>query len=229
MSSELPSWEKLLSSAARLQRIVPDAVMVGGSAAAVHASHRFSSDHDHVVADLRERFDEILTSLESIAGWKTARVRRPVLILGSLDGIETGIRQLIRSEPLEIEYLDVDGTQLAVPTRDEILRIKGVLILRRNATRDYVDFVALAESLGIENVKLALSRFDELYPQESGQSALQQLYAQLAHPMPFDLEGHDLSLYKGLITRWSDWSVVSEECGKIAVECFRSISSDSGH
>ncbi len=226
MFSERPSWEKVLSSAATLQRIVPDAVMVGGSAAAIHASHRFSTDHAHVVPDLRERFDDILTSLESIAGWNTARVRRPVLILGSLDGIETGIRQLIRSEPLEIEYLDVDGTQLAVPTRDEILRIQGVLILRRNATRDYVDFVALAESLSVERVKLALSRFDTLYPQESGQSALQQLCAQLANPMPYDLEGDELSLYKGLVARWSDWSVVSEECGKIAVECFRPLSSD---
>jgi len=32
---------------------------------------------------------------------KTARVQRPVQILGSLDGIETGIRQLIRKKPLD--------------------------------------------------------------------------------------------------------------------------------
>jgi hypothetical protein len=54
---------------------------------AMHARHRFSRDADHVLTDLRERFDEILAQLESVAGWKTARVQRPVQILGSLDGI----------------------------------------------------------------------------------------------------------------------------------------------
>lgn len=98
----LPEWENLLSSAARLQRIVPGAVLVGGTAAATYAHHRVSVDHDHVLPDLKERFDSILSDLESVAGWKTARIRRPVLILDSLDGIETGVRQLIRSEPLDI-------------------------------------------------------------------------------------------------------------------------------
>ena len=97
----LPDWELVLSSAARLQRILPDAVLVGGTAAAVHAEHRFSRDADHVLSDLRRRFDEVLSMLESVAGWKTARVQRPVQIPGSLDGIETGVRQLVRNEPLE--------------------------------------------------------------------------------------------------------------------------------
>lgn len=97
----LPDWELVLSSAARLQRILPDAVLVGGTASAIHAEHRFSRDADHVLTDLRHRFDEVLAELESVAGWKTARVQRPVQILGSLDGIETGVRQLIRDEPLE--------------------------------------------------------------------------------------------------------------------------------
>jgi len=35
---------------------VPDAVLVGGSAAAHHADHRVSFDDDHVVTDLRQRF-----------------------------------------------------------------------------------------------------------------------------------------------------------------------------
>lgn len=33
-NAELPDWERVLSSAARLQRILPDAVLVGGTAAA---------------------------------------------------------------------------------------------------------------------------------------------------------------------------------------------------
>jgi hypothetical protein len=105
----LPEWEQMLASAAHLQRILPGAVLVGGSATAVYAQHRLSTDADHVLTDLRQRFDRVLAELESVAGWKTARVRRPVQILGNLDGIETGVRQLIRDEPLEtvqIEYLD---------------------------------------------------------------------------------------------------------------------------
>lgn len=86
----LPEWEIVLSSAARLQRILPDAVLVGGAASAIHAKHRFSRDADHVLTDLRSRFDAVLAELESVVGWKTARVQRPVQILGSLDGIETG-------------------------------------------------------------------------------------------------------------------------------------------
>jgi hypothetical protein len=95
-TAPLPDWELLLSSTARLQRILPDAVLVGGTAAAIHAGHRSSYDADHVLVDLNERFDEVLAQLESVAGWKTALVRRPVQILGNLDGIETGVRQLIR-------------------------------------------------------------------------------------------------------------------------------------
>ncbi len=141
----LPEWEEILSAAARLQRILPDAVLVGGTAAALHAGHRFSQDADHVLNDLRSRFDVVLQDLESVAGWKTARVRRPVMILGSLDGIETGIRQLIREQPLETTRVPLADGELTVPTLPEILRIKAVLILKRNATRDYLDFVALAE------------------------------------------------------------------------------------
>lgn len=95
----LPEWEHVLSSAARLEQIVPEGVLVGGTASALCAAHRLSTDADHVLVDLRHPFDEILVQLESIAGWKTARIKRPVQILGSLDGIERGIRQLIRHEP----------------------------------------------------------------------------------------------------------------------------------
>jgi len=103
-----PEWEQVLSSAARLQRILPETVLVGGTAAALYAEHRLSTGADHILTDLRQHFDQILAELESVAGWTTARVTRPVQILGSLDGIETGVWQLIRDEPLEttqIEYL----------------------------------------------------------------------------------------------------------------------------
>lgn len=215
-STPLPEWEALLSSAAHLQRIVPEAVLVGGTAAASFAHHRVSMDHDHTLTDLRSRFDDVLAKLESVAGWKTARVRRPVLILGSLDGIETGVRQLIREAPLETEVVEIAGAKLTVPTRAEMLRIKAVLIVKRNATRDYLDFVAMSELIGREATLSALERFDGLYPQPNGQSARQQLQVQLANPMPYDLDETNLAEYKKLKPEYQDWSVVAAKCREIA-------------
>jgi hypothetical protein len=211
-----PEWERLLSAAARLQRLLPDAVLVGGTAAALYARHRISHDADHVLADLRDRFDAVLAQLESVAGWTTARVQRPVLILGSLDGIESGIRQLIRARPLETTRVACGGGELTVPTPAEILRIKGVLILKRNATRDYLDFVALSEHVGHAAVVAALESLDELYPQPNGASALQQLQVQLGHPMPYDLEESRLAEYKDLQPQWHDWSHVRAVCTRLA-------------
>jgi len=215
-TSDLPDWEKVLSSAARLQQILPDAVLVGGTASALHAQHRLSQDADHVLTDLSKRFDAVLAELESVAGWKTARVNRPVQILGSLDGIETGIRQLIRDEPLETTVMDYRGQKITVPTEAEILRIKAALILKRNATRDYLDFVALADRMGEAQAARALERMDELYPQPNGESALQQLQIQLANPLPYDLDQMNLSEYKTLNARWHDWNEVRKASAHIA-------------
>ena len=219
-AAPLPDWELVLSSAAHLQRILPDAVLVGGTAAAIHAKHRFSRDADHLLTDLRARFDAVLAQLESVAGWKTARVQRPVQILGSLDGIETGVRQLIRDAPLETTVVNLNGEPITVPTEAEMLRIKGLLILKRNATRDYLDFVALAMRLGDENTALALRSFDLLYRQANAESPLQQLQIQLANAVPYDLEETELSEYKNLDQRWHNWAVVKATCVHIATELF---------
>ena len=208
-TAPLPDWERVLSSAARLQRILPDAVLVGGTASAIHAEHLFSRDAGHVLAEL-----------ESVAGWKTARVQRPVQILGSLDGIETGVRQLIRDEPLETAAVDYHGARINVPTESEILRIKGVLILKRNATRDYLDFMALADRMGDESVANALQSFDRLYQQDNGESPLQQLQVQLANALPYDLEEVELSEYKNLDPRWHDWQAVKAACSHLSTVIF---------
>jgi len=216
-----PEWEHVLSAAAHLQVVLPGATLVGGTAAALYAAHRVSYDADHVLPDLRDRFDEVLAQLESVAGWRTARVKRPVLILGSLDGVETGVRQLIRDQPLETVEVNVGGVRLLVPTEPEMLRIKAVLILKRNATRDYLDFVALAERLGLDGVFAALANLDGLYPQLSGESALQQLQVQLARPLPYDLDETNLAEYRRLDVKWHDWQRVSERCAAVAADIFR--------
>jgi hypothetical protein len=219
-SDTWPEWEQVLSAAAHLQRILPGAVLVGGSASTVYAEHRLSTDADHVLADLRSRFDQVLAELESVAGWKTARLKRPVQILGSLDGIETGVRQLIREQPLETVQIEYRGEMITLPTEAEMLRIKGVLILQRNATRDYLDFVALADHLGAEKVVAALQSFDRLYPQPNDESALQQLQIQLANPLPYDLEELNLAEYKNLAARWRNWQTVKADCADCALLIF---------
>lgn len=219
-SPRLPDWEKVLFAAAHLQRIIPDAVLVGGTASALHAGHRVSIDADHVVTHLKRRFDGILAQLESVAGWKTARVQRPVQILGSLDGILTGVRQLVRTRPLETESVDWRGERIVLPTIPEMLRIKAILILERNATRDYLDFVALADKLGQKESAEALRPLDALYPQPSGESPLQQLLVQLADPRPYDLEETRLAEYRRLARRWRDWKVVRAACASAATAIF---------
>ena len=216
----LPDWEKVLHAAAYLQRILPGAVLVGGSASAIHARHRVSRDADHALADLNERFDAVLSQLESAAGWKTSRVQRPVQILGSLDGILTGVRQLIRRKPLETQTIKWRGYAITLPTLAEMLRIKAVLILKRNATRDYLDFVAMCEKLGDTASADALRPLDRLYPQPNGESPLQQLVIQLSYPLPYDLEETRLSEYKRLVPQWHDWDTVKRACARCATSLF---------
>jgi hypothetical protein len=219
----LPDWEKVLHAAAYLQRILPDAVLVGGSASAIHARHRISLDADHVLADLTQRFDAVLAQLESAAGWQTARVQRPVQILGSLDGILTGVRQLIRRKPLETQTITWKGCTVTLPTPAEMLRIKAVLILRRNATRDYLDFVAMCGKLGESASADALRSLDRLYPQPNKESPLQQLVIQLADPLPYDLEETRLSEYKRLVPQWHDWNAIKRVCARCATSLFDGI------
>lgn len=216
MAERLPEWERLLHAAARLQGILPDATLTGGTAAALEAGHRRSMDADHVVADLVPRFDDVLAELEAAAGWKTARVRRPVAIYGSLDGILTTVRNLIRSAPLDTTEVHVGGRTIRVPTRNEILRIKAWLIVRRNATRDYLDVAAIAAKLSDRELLAALSPLDRLYPQDGDAGAVrQQLMRQLASPRPFDLDSVNLDEYKELVPEWREWQTVVAACRRI--------------
>lgn len=217
----LPEWDRVLSAASHLQEILPDAVLVGGTSAAVYAQHRISLDADHVLTDLSAHFDAVLAQLETVAGWKTARVTRPVLILGNLDGIQTGIRQLIRTAPLETQTVHTSHGAITLPTPTEILRIKAALILRRNATRDYLDFAALSAYLGESQACAALLNLDVLYPQENGESVLQQLIKQLSAPLPYDLDEINLEEYKGLAAAWQEWAAVVSQCEKMAVGLLR--------
>jgi hypothetical protein len=214
---------RVLESAARLQKIVPDAVLVGGSAAALWANHRSSYDHDHVLADLATRLDAVLDAIESTDGWVTNRVTPGKIILGELGDIESGVRQLIRNRPLEVAEIELPSGQVVrVPTPDETLRIKGYLIVRRNQVRDYLGVAALSDLAGIPHAAEVLAHIDDYYSDQRGADAVgvaTQLARQLADPRPADSRTiKQLREYKDLDSRWVDWKNVTDVCRAVAVE-----------
>lgn len=215
-----PELLAVLESAARLQEMVPDAVLVGGSAAALHAGHRNSYDHDHVLGDLRERFDIVLEALESEGDWVTNRVQPGKIILGQLGDIEAGVRQMIRSKPLEtIEISLSSGRTLRAPTIEETLRIKAFLIVRRNQTRDFLDVAALADRVGRVAAAGVLTAIDDYYADQhaGGRGVAAQVARQLADPRPKDVSvTRQLGEYRNLAARWTDWYEVRATCMDVA-------------
>jgi hypothetical protein len=209
-----------MESAAHLQRLVPGAVLVGGSAAILYAEHRESRDHDHVVADLADRFEMVLEAVENDDGWATNRVTPGKVILGNLDGIEAGVRQMIRRAPLEVTRVTVpSGGEVTVPTIEETLRIKAFLIVRRNQTRDYLDLAALSDRIGVGQAAKILLAIDNYYADQHGEGdgVSSQLARQLSDPQPADHSVIDqLSSYRRLRRQWSDWRTVTEILGDVA-------------
>jgi Nucleotidyl transferase AbiEii toxin, Type IV TA system len=215
-----PRFVALLESAAHLQRLVPGAVLVGGTAAILYADHRESGDHDHVIADLADRFEMVLEAIEEDEGWATNRVTPGKVILGNLDGIEAGVRQMVRKVPLEVTSVTVpSGGEVTVPTLEETLRIKAFLVVRRNQARDYLDLAALADCLGVDRAAEVLARIDDYYADQHGEGdgVASQLVRQLADPQPTDRSVIDqLPSYRRLRRRWSDWSAVTDILGDVA-------------
>lgn len=215
-----PNLARVLASAARLQAQVPDAVLVGGSAAALYAGHRESMDHDHVLSDLAERFDVVLEALEATEGWVTNRVVPGKIILGAFGDIEAGVRQMRRKIPLETARYELpDGQAVSVPTWGEALRIKGYLIVRRNQVRDYLDVAALADAGGLDEAAAVLAHIDDYYADqhESGDGVASQLARQLSEPQPADHRvTRELDHYKGLKDPWQNWHEVVQVCQDLA-------------
>lgn len=200
---------------------MPDAVLVGGSAAAYYAGHRESFDHDHVLTDLAGRYSQVLEAVEATDGWVTS-VRAsspPLTLLGSLGGIEAGLRQLRRTRPLEVVEIELpDAGTLRVPTPGEILRVKAYLVVVRNQVRDYLDVVALAERPDQDAVG-TLVQIDDYYDDRSAgeDSVLTALVQRLSEPAPRDSRvTRQLATYKGLDRRWHDWSHVVAACADLA-------------
>ncbi|MDE0160649.1 MAG: hypothetical protein OXL98_02855 [Acidimicrobiaceae bacterium] len=223
MSEMRPTLRRVMESAARLQSVVPEAVLVGGSAAALHAGHRDSLDHDHVLADLVDRYEAVLEAVEATEGWATSvrASKPPFTIMGRLDGIEAGLRQMRRVRPLEtVEVAVGPGAVVVVPTAAEALRVKAFLVVQRNVVRDFIDVVALAGHIGEDAAAGALSGIDGYYVDRSGEpaSVLTSLVVALAEPSPRDVDViGELARYRGLDPRWHRWPDVVDACRALAL------------
>ncbi len=88
------------------------------------------------------------------------------------------------------------------------------------ATRDYIDFAALAKHISIEGTIDALKDFNSYYSdliRGKQASPIVQLVRQLAEPKPGDLDGIDLSQYKGIKPPFDSWDNITRICEELSV------------
>lgn len=154
-----------------------------------------------------DQFEQTLPALERLSGIESPVSPAP----GCLDGIETSVRELSRSEPLELESFEVGGRMVSTPSEREILRIWAVQILTQNRTADYLCFASLFASMEEGVAADAFVSFDRLYPLLSGESALQQLLAQLACLVPCDVQQSE---------RQPSFPALKNACAAIAAKVF---------
>lgn len=211
------AWAEVLQAGVTAQRLVPGAVCVGGTAAAWYAGHRLSFDTDHLLAALRDHFEEVRAGLEARPEWKTARVQPPVLILGSLGGVEVGFRQSRRPLPVETQTVQTGAGPLVIPTLDELLGMKAFLAYDRNATRDYLDFAALSGCATPEAVLGALLKTDARYGTLQTASVGLEVAKALCAAAPFDLDESELPRYKGLGEAWHRWEATRTICRRFGL------------
>jgi hypothetical protein len=162
----------------------------------------------------------VLDDIEDAEGWQRNRLTPGKIILGELDGIETGVRQMRRSRPLEVERVELrSGATLTVPTIEEALRIKAFLAVQRNQVRDYLDIAALSDRMGLDHAGAVLAAVDDYYADQRGgdEAVASQLVRQLADPRPADTGTlAQLPRYKGLAARWTSWREVRSVLAEVA-------------
>ncbi|MET0452184.1 MAG: MMPL family transporter, partial [Mycobacterium sp.] len=121
-----------------------------------------------------------------------------------------------RLSPMETtNVLLPTGDRLQIPTGAETLRLKGYLIMCRNAARDFAEFADLVESMETQTAAVVLSGMDRYYCGQRlrSQWVATQLVRRLADPNPTDeddewLAGSDAE---------ADWAHVRQRCLAVAV------------
>ncbi|WP_078293000.1 MMPL family transporter [Mycobacterium sp. D16R24] len=95
---------------------------------------------------------------------------------------------LSRLTPVETTQVKLPtGQKCAVPTDAEALRMQGLLLMRRNAERDYTEFARLASLMEPRTAAKVLAGIDQHYCVQSNQRWVSsQLVRRLADPKPGD-------------------------------------------
>ncbi len=203
---------------------------------------RTSHYADHYMPDLEHRFDEVLDRLEALPGWITARIRRPHLILGHLDGVMAGVAQYptVASSSMQVETTQVttpQGLTIRLPTLRDTLLLKSRLLMTRNMARDHVDYVFLAMSLEDTNLEQALApaRQYELPPSgpwshngsERPIAFLEELGLRLVRPTPRDTRQIRLHWHRfqsldagGLFPSWNEIASYCKTEGSRVLEVY---------
>lgn len=196
---------------------VPGSIALGGTICSLFAHHRLSSDIDFVLSDLSQRFDEVREHLFELPEWKERRVSIPLTILGTLNGVRVGYRQLRRTVPLQTQIIETPAGDLVVPTLDELMRTKAFLCYDRNYTRDFVDFAELSCLFEIQDVVIILSDLDKKFSWEKQPNILIEVIKKLLLPAPHDLNDkvHGFDQLRFLAPKLKSWDEVAARCREI--------------
>ncbi|ORB47229.1 hypothetical protein BST43_26245 [Mycobacteroides saopaulense] len=156
-------YHAIAVSAARLKRLAD-----GGTITA--------PDTQSVIAD-RWR-DNLTVALEALQAGKNGTDTDTVHLPGPLS----------RLTPVEITQVKLPtGQNCVVPTDAEALRMQGLLLMRRNAERDYTEFARLASLMEPRTAAKVLAGIDQHYCVQSNQRWVSsQLVRRLADPKPGD-------------------------------------------
>lgn len=228
----------VIKSAARLKRLVPDAISVtdplaftgcGGrdTGSDEDTGHRTALTATNTAANAPSVARKFVGGLPSRNGISrgTPRPLHPVTVWRgrlsvALDALETqadAVEPTVeRRSPVETTNVQLPtGDRLQIPTGAETLRLKGYLIMCRNSSRDYAEFAELVDAVEPETAAVILAGMDRYYccRQPRREWVASQLVRRLADPHPSDIDDED----------WSDpdaraeWEEVRQRCLSVAV------------
>jgi hypothetical protein len=204
------SLQQFISSQSQLATLgTPCAV--GGTAVALHCHHRYSLDVDHVFPKLSEHFEETLGALEEQTQWLHARSQPGKIILGSWDGIENGLRQMMSSRKKPLETTIIQGLQTL--TLEDCLRTKAWMLATRSAIRDFVDVAALSDHIGKKPSIQILNGLNQYYGNKSATSPLQEFVeACMKNPTDWAKVKPEWERYKGISPPYNDLNYIRSAC-----------------
>lgn len=227
----------VIKSAARLKRLVPDAISVTDPLAFTGCGGRDNGGEEATTRRTAMAGTTVAANGSAVArkfgglpyrngtGRSTARPVHPVTLWRgrlsvALDALEAQADAVDptfeRRSPVETTNVQLPtGDRLQIPTGAETLRMKGYLIMCRNSSRDYAEFAELVDAMEPETAAVVLAGMDRYYccQQPRRQWVASQLVRRLADPHPSDIDDEDLSDPGAR----AEWEEVRQRCLSVAV------------